>query len=199
MTCLDDRRLIFFLFKICTYSSDKEYVISTHRIKMPFTSGSHKWMFSHFTWSWDNLPPFQLRLPLAKAGKVVSSHPPLSLPCCGWTVPVTVTDPGLQLSCKHCCCRKASRETRTIVRVVLGDRSNQRGEGCWEKYLGLAGKSTCPSGDGHTWGRLALNSTDWVPHMLSSAGKSQRGIFNVLKSQANGKSFFIWTPLKGKD
>lgn len=86
---------------MCTYSSDKEHAISIERIKMPFTTGSPKGMFrrdtSHFTWLLDNLLPSKLRLPPAKVGKVVSSHPPLSLPCCGWKAAVTIPDPSLVL------------------------------------------------------------------------------------------------------
>lgn len=57
--------------------------------------------YSHYTWLLDNFLPSKLRLPLAKVGKVVSSHPPLSLPCCGWKAAVTIPDPSLELVQGH--------------------------------------------------------------------------------------------------
>lgn len=57
--------------------------------------------YSHFTWLLDNPQPSKPRLPLGKGGKVMSSHHPLSHPCCGWKVAVTIPEPSWVLVQGH--------------------------------------------------------------------------------------------------
>lgn len=146
--------------------------------------------YSHFTWLLDNLLPSKLRLPPAKAGKVMSSHPPLSLPCCGWKVAVTITDPSLvqghlqvlllqessQGDLDHC---KGSVGGTGGIKEVKDAVQSAVFWSCWKVPVSLKG-----------WSQLRKAGFKQTSHLLPSAGKSQRGIFNVLKSEAKGKTFF---------
>lgn len=118
---------------------------------------------SHSTWLSDNLLPTKLGLPRPRRCQAI-------LPC---HCPAVA---GRQLWQSQspawgCCCRRAARDTQTLVRE--GQEWPKRWKMlCKAQDFSPAGKSPCPSGDGHTWGGLASHRTEWISHMLPSAGKS---------------------------
>lgn len=156
----------FFPFRICPCWSGKEYVITINGIKMPFSTGflsGYSGETLPFHLAVRQSPTNQARAPPAEA---LPSHPPLSLPCSGWKAAVTITEPSLGLLLQE-----SSQDTQTLVRE--GQEWPKRWKMlCKAQDFSPAGKSPCPSGDGHTWGGLASHRTEWISHMLPSAGKS---------------------------
>lgn len=77
---------LFFLFKICIYSFDKASVISIDSFKITFSTMSPKWMFRKgvllpLHLGIGQFPTIQAKATLAEVQKVMSTRPPLSLPC----------------------------------------------------------------------------------------------------------------------